>query len=133
MRNPSKKIRGDAKLLNLERRDVIGPDDAPFRAPGFVGERTYFFIALHGGAVGALHEDLEDMDWHSCEDVRKELEKHLGEPEQAWAKRNNEARLALIEEAERMIELDQELKPRKLASAPVLAELARRLRGTLGS
>jgi ADP-ribose pyrophosphatase YjhB (NUDIX family) len=87
----------------------------------FDGERTYFFIGLDTGDAGISHADAEKFKLISFDDLKSKLKKLIEDESQAWAKRNNEERLKLVEQAEDLA--SKSVTPIKQAAAtPVMSE-----------
>lgn len=113
----------DIVPLNIQPRQVVEAlwptesgndfwDESPFD-----GERTYFFIALHGGPGNTQHDDREDFQRLTFKQLRTRLRELIADEDQAWAQRNNRVRLALVNEAARLVRTRYGLEPVKLADA----------------
>lgn len=86
----------------------------------FDGERTYFFLCLHGGKTGFDHPDRETFKRMPFSEARRRLRELINDPDQRWAKRNNEQRLVLVREAARLVKSKVNRGPIKLADAAAL-------------
>ncbi len=82
----------------------------------FDGERTYFFLGLDAGPAGITHDDLEDFEHHAFSEVEDRLRELVDRQDQAWAKRNNQERLRLVQRARRLCSTLDGCRPRKQAS-----------------
>jgi len=94
------------KLINVDARDIaatLWPADGPMRAPGFDGERTHFFVAVSGGPSGSTHPDREPFETIPQDVLITRLHELRQDPAQAWAKANNEIRIALIHDAKQKV------------------------------
>lgn len=76
----------------------------------FDGERTYFFIGMDAGDAGITHDDQEEFKVVPFEDMKKRLSELIDDKEQAWAKRNNEERLRLVGEAQKLASNSKPIK-----------------------
>lgn len=82
----------------------------------FDGERTYFFLGLDAGEAGITHSDLEDFEHCSFGQIEERLRELIDNPDQAWARRNNQERLRLVQRARRLCATRDGCRPRKQAS-----------------
>lgn len=113
----------DIHPLNLQARDTVEavwPADSGndfWDASPFAGERSYFFIALHGGTTGFDHPDREDFERVGFKAARLRLRQLIKDPDQQWAVANNRQRLRLVNECARLARLKSTSEPVKLADA----------------
>lgn len=119
----------DIHPLNVQQRSTVEAlwpkdsgndfwDDSPF-----AGERTYFFIGLHGGTTEFTHADREDFRHYTFAEARNRLRQLINDASQSWAAANNRARLDLVNEAARLARNKRNLQPVKLADAAKLKPL----------
>jgi histidinol phosphatase-like enzyme/8-oxo-dGTP pyrophosphatase MutT (NUDIX family) len=111
----------DLHPLNVEARGVVETmwprgvskfqDDSDFD-----GERTYFFTGIDGGRLGTKHPDREHFTVLQFDELEARLAALIRDPEQAWAKRNNETRLEIVEEAHKRAQLGWTFLRRKYAA-----------------
>jgi 8-oxo-dGTP pyrophosphatase MutT (NUDIX family) len=110
------------QALNVEAAGVVEsvwPKDsgnAFWDDSDFDGERTYFFVALDGGDSGGQHPDREAFKVIGFDDLVERLDALIADPGQAWAKRNNEERVALVKRAKRLVRTKDGTSPHKQAS-----------------
>lgn len=108
--------------INVEGAGVIEsiwPEDSGndfWDESEFDGERTYFFLGLDAGDAGISHDDIEDFDVIGFNQLIGRLRELIAREDQAWARRNNEERLALVRRAARLVRTSYGLKPRKQAA-----------------
>ncbi len=91
-------------------------DNSPFD-----GERTYFFLGLDAGDAGVTHADQEEFQLLPWGTVTARLQELIESEDQSWARRNNQERLRLVNDAKRLAKVQANLRPVKQAQAqPVL-------------
>lgn len=83
----------------------------------FDGERTYFFRAVDAGDAGGSHPDREEFTVIDFDTMLKRLDELIEDPEQSWARRNNEERRRLVADAKRLARVKDNLRPLKQAQA----------------
>lgn len=83
----------------------------------FAGERTYFFRAVDSGESGGSHPDREEFTVIDFDQAIARLDELIEDPEQSWAKRNNEERRRIVAEAKQLARAEENLKPVKQAQA----------------
>lgn len=111
----------DLHVLNIDQKDVVEslwPLDSGnefWDESEYDGERTYFFSGVYGGDLGTSHDDREDFQAIPFETLISRLEELIDDPDQSWARRNNEVRLSLVEAAQGMPETA--FRAKKLAAA----------------
>ena len=113
----------DLHPLNVEARGVVetmwpqGEAAMDFQKESpFDGERTYFFTGIDGGKLGTKHSDREPFTVIPFEELVDALTVLINDPEQAWAKKNNETRLEIVKEARRRADLGGTFLRRKYAA-----------------
>lgn len=111
----------DIHPLNIQARQTVEclwPSDSGndfWDDSDFSGERTYFFIALHGGKTEFDHPDREPFEHLTFKQARQILRNLIKDPDQSWARENNRRRLQLVNECARLARLKSQTQPVKLA------------------
>ena len=111
----------DLHPLNVEARgtvETVWPQGvSKFQdTSDFDGERTYFFVGIDGGKLGATHPDRERFEVIPFAELIDTLTVLINDPKQEWAQRNNETRREIVKEARRRAEMSTTFLRRKYAA-----------------
>ena len=97
----------DRQLLDLDLVDHVTtrwPDEGKMRDGEHDGERTKFYLARDGGRLGTRHKDREPFGWIGFDDAVQILDRLIERDD--WARDNNLARRAAIEQAKHLVETE---------------------------